>query len=144
MSTLLSFYISPLMSPILTAEGADCNSEIIYLLKSFKYATGTDYKNNSPPGNSVWKTDLHSLRKITECRSCDRFTCGDGIGFPEAELTAQYKEWVCMCCNCMLSQCNKVKKLGFHNFEWQMSHKLCSRKYLMWNYEQEHFRRREE
>jgi hypothetical protein len=53
MSALLSFYISPLMSSILTAEGADCNSEIIFLLKSVNYVTGTDYKNNSPPGDSV-------------------------------------------------------------------------------------------
>jgi hypothetical protein len=48
------------MSPISTAEGADCNSEIIYLLKSGKYATGTDYKNNSPP---------------TQGTVCEKLTC---------------------------------------------------------------------
>jgi hypothetical protein len=36
------------MSPILTAEGANCNSEIISLLTSVNYATGTDYENNGP------------------------------------------------------------------------------------------------
>lgn len=72
-----------------------------------------------PREQCVWKTDLHNPRKITEFESCDRFTCGAGIGFPDAELTAQYREWVCMCCNSILSQCNKVKKLGFQNFEWQ-------------------------
>jgi len=111
MSTLLSFYITPLKSPISTAEGADCNSEIISLLKSVNYATWTDYKNNRPPGSSVWKTDLHSLREITEFQSCDRFTCGAGIEFPNAELTAQHSEWFCMCCKSILFQCNKVKNL---------------------------------